>query len=325
MIGADLKGKAALVTGSSRGIGAAVARGFGRCGMSVAVHCRTTRTEAEAVCADIRAAGGHAVLLQGDVAEASLVERLIAETVAAFGRIDVLVNNAADLLERRPVADTDDAAITYRRSDLETLELPDGKFDLVYSSLTFHYLHNLPSVLQTVERALVPGGIVAFSVVHPIFTAPSSAGFVRNGDGHWSWPVDQYLVEGPRTTDWSVDGVVKQHRTIGTYVTLLLQAGLVLAHLDEWGPTDEQIEQHPDWAIERERPPFLLMVGRKPGLVNSSRDGPHWASHDFARRSASAHRLRSIVGARSVRRMGSRECTPAVPPSGGSGDIACLG
>ncbi len=109
MIGADLQGKAALVTGSSRGIGAAVARGFGRCGMSIAVHCRTARAEAEAVCADIRAAGGHAVLLQGDVAEPGLVERLIAQTVAAFGRIDVLVNNAADLLERRPVADTDDA------------------------------------------------------------------------------------------------------------------------------------------------------------------------------------------------------------------------
>jgi len=184
---------------------------------------------------------------------------------AEAGASQVLGLDVSEKMLQQATADTDDATIMYRRSDLETLELPTGKFDLVYSSLTFHYLHNLPSVLRTVERALVPGGIVAFSVEHLIFTAPSSAGFVRNGDGHWSWPVDQYLVEGPRTTNWFVDGVVKQHRTIGTYVTLLLQAGLVLAHLDEWGPTDEQIEQHPNWAIERERPPFLLMVGRKPG------------------------------------------------------------
>lgn len=109
MIGTDLKGKVALVTGSSRGIGAAVACGFGHSGMSVAVHCRTARAEGEAVCADIRAAGSQAVLLQGDVAEVGLVERLIEQTVDAFGRIDVLVNNAADLLERRNVADTDDA------------------------------------------------------------------------------------------------------------------------------------------------------------------------------------------------------------------------
>jgi len=55
------------------------------------------------------AAGGEAIVLQGDVSEPGIVESLIQQTVAAFGRIDVLVNNAADLLERRPVADTEDA------------------------------------------------------------------------------------------------------------------------------------------------------------------------------------------------------------------------
>lgn len=105
----DLKGKACLVTGSSRGIGAAVARGFGGCGMRVAVHYRSGQAEAEQVRAAIAAAGGEAVVLQGDVSEPGVVDRLIEQTVAAFGRMDILVNNAADLLERRPVADTDDA------------------------------------------------------------------------------------------------------------------------------------------------------------------------------------------------------------------------
>lgn len=109
MIGADLKGKACLVTGSSRGIGAAVARGYGSCGMRVAVHYRGARDEAEQVRADITAAGGEAVVLHGDIAEPGVVERLIRETVTAFARLDILVNNAADLLERRPVADTEDA------------------------------------------------------------------------------------------------------------------------------------------------------------------------------------------------------------------------
>jgi 3-oxoacyl-[acyl-carrier protein] reductase len=104
----DLIGKTGLVTGSSQGIGAAVARGMGAARMRVGVHWRSARTQAGQVCEDIRAAGGEAVLLHGDIAEPGTVERLIAETVSAFGRLDVLVNNAADLIERRPVADTPD-------------------------------------------------------------------------------------------------------------------------------------------------------------------------------------------------------------------------
>ncbi len=108
-IAADLRGKVSLVTGSSRGIGAAVARGMAAAGMRVAVHYRSGKEEGEQVKAEIIAAGGEAVLLHGDVAEPGVVERLIAETVTAFGRIDVLVNNAADLIARCPVAETSDA------------------------------------------------------------------------------------------------------------------------------------------------------------------------------------------------------------------------
>lgn len=108
-MGADLRGKACLITGSSRGIGAAVARGLGGCGVRVAVQYRSGAAEADQVRADIVAAGGEAIVLQGDIAEPGVVERLIAETVASFGRIDLLINNAADLIERQPVADTVDA------------------------------------------------------------------------------------------------------------------------------------------------------------------------------------------------------------------------
>src|SRR4051812_34034111 len=104
----DLKEKACLVTGASRGIGAAVARALGHCGSHVAVHYRTGRDEAAAVARDIEQTGGKALLLQGDIAEPGVVERLVSETHAAFGGLDILINNAGDLIARHPVADTTD-------------------------------------------------------------------------------------------------------------------------------------------------------------------------------------------------------------------------
>jgi len=104
----DIAGKICLVTGASRGIGAAAARGLGRCGASVAVHYRRGKALAEAVAADIVASGGKAVLLHGDIAEPGVVDRLVAETVAHFGRLDILINNAGDQISRVNIADTTD-------------------------------------------------------------------------------------------------------------------------------------------------------------------------------------------------------------------------
>ena len=107
----DLKGKAVLIFGSSTGIGAAVAKGFAREGARVAVHGNASREPAEAVLADIEAAGGEAVLLMGDVTKAGVVEDIVAKTVAAFGRIDILVNNAGSLVRRANVVDYDDGLL----------------------------------------------------------------------------------------------------------------------------------------------------------------------------------------------------------------------
>jgi 3-oxoacyl-[acyl-carrier protein] reductase len=98
----ELQGKAVLVTGASSGIGAAVALGFGRQGARVAVHYRQSRAAAEAVAAAIRSSGGEALVLQGDVTDRAAVRRLVAQTVEGFGRLDVLINNAGDVVRRVP-------------------------------------------------------------------------------------------------------------------------------------------------------------------------------------------------------------------------------
>ena len=101
----DLKGKVVLITGASTGIGAAAARAFASQHCKVAVHYNASRKEAEAVLAEITAAGGQAVLVGGDVTVEADVKRIVQETAAAYGRIDVLVNNAGGMLGRIKIED----------------------------------------------------------------------------------------------------------------------------------------------------------------------------------------------------------------------------
>ncbi|RYD23951.1 MAG: glucose 1-dehydrogenase [Verrucomicrobiaceae bacterium] len=89
-----LAGKHAVVTGASKGIGAAIARHLAAAGASVVVNYSSSREGADKVVAKITAAGGKAIALHGDVSNAADTERLFAEAAQAFGPIDILVNNA---------------------------------------------------------------------------------------------------------------------------------------------------------------------------------------------------------------------------------------
>ena len=158
---------------------------------------------------------------------------------------------------------TEDNSITYLRADMEQLELPNQSFDCVYSSLALHYVENLSQLIAQVYGSLLPGGHLVFSVEHPIFTAPSEPQWLPGTAGRRTWPIDRYLDEGPRSTDWLAKGVIKQHRTLATYINMLIGQSFSLSHVEEWGPTEEQIAAQPNWADERQRPPFLLVAARR--------------------------------------------------------------
>ena len=178
---------------------------------------------------------------------------------AEQGAAHVLGVDVSERMLARAEAATSDLAISYLRADLETFVPDAGAFDLVHSSLAFHYLEKLDALFARVHAALVPGGRLVFSAEHPIYTAPVQPGFVAF-NGRRSWPVNSYLDEGPRTRDWLAEGVIKHHRTIGTYVELLLRAGFTISHLNEWAPSRAQVAAHPEWAEERDRPMFMIMA-----------------------------------------------------------------
>jgi 3-oxoacyl-[acyl-carrier protein] reductase len=89
-----LSGKAAVVTGASKGIGAGIAKGLAAEGAAVVVNYASSKGDAEKVVAEIKAKGGKAIAVQGDVAKAADVKKIFAEAHRVFGRLDILVNNA---------------------------------------------------------------------------------------------------------------------------------------------------------------------------------------------------------------------------------------
>lgn len=159
---------------------------------------------------------------------------------------------------------TQDNNVVYQQADLETLPVVKEQFDLVYSSLTLHYVVNISSLISTVYQSIKPGGQFIFSAEHPIFTAAVHQGWCVDNEGYKSWPVNQYQAEGERITDWIAEGVIKQHRKLSSWINMLIQTGFEIVEMDEWEPTAAQVADNPLLEEEQERPMLFLLSVRKP-------------------------------------------------------------
>ncbi|MFA3778607.1 class I SAM-dependent methyltransferase [Yersinia sp. 1652 StPb PI] len=180
------------------------------------------------------------------------------------GASEVLGLDVSTRMLNRAKEMTTDENIIYRQEDLEHLHLPPQLFQLAYSSLTLHYIKALPALFATIYQALTPGGSFVFSAEHPIFTAAKQPGWLIADNGQKSWPVNSYQAEGERITNWLAEGVIKQHRTLGTYINFLIKQGFIITHIEEWGPTTQQIIDYPALDEEKERPMLFLLSAKKP-------------------------------------------------------------
>jgi len=156
--------------------------------------------------------------------------------------------------------------VTYQHEALETVAFPPTRFDLVVSSLVFHYVGDYAGLVSRIAGWLAPGGVLVYSTEHPIFTARLPGdGWVLDDAGHRTrWGLDRYADEGAREETWFVAGVRKIHRTFATLINGLLEAGLVVERVVEPMPSEQWLRDHPLAHDERRRPVFLLVRARKP-------------------------------------------------------------
>lgn len=158
----------------------------------------------------------------------------------------------------------DSPLIEYRRMAIEDYDYPPEKYDVVISSLAFHYLESFQDICEKVHRCLTRGGTFVFSVEHPIFTAYGSQDWFYDEQGNkLHWPVDRYFTEGKRQAVFLGEEVVKFHKTLTTYVNGLIRNGFEITGLIEPEPDETLLDSIPGMRDELRRPMMLLVSAVK--------------------------------------------------------------
>ena len=156
-----------------------------------------------------------------------------------------------------------DSRITYCRAAMEDLNFEKESFDIVISSLAFHYVKDFKALVKNICRWLAPGGQFVFSAEHPVFTAQGSQDWYYDNDGNiLHFPVDNYYYEGKREAVFLGEKVTKYHRTLTTYIDTLLRCGFTLKRLVEPAPPENMLDL-PGMKDEMRRPMMLLVAAQK--------------------------------------------------------------
>lgn len=159
---------------------------------------------------------------------------------------------------------TTSSCVEYKNVAMEDLDFPENTFDVVISSLAFHYTPDFEAICKKINQCLSPNGIFVFSVEHPVFTAYGTQDWIYDDNHKPShWPVDNYFFEGKRNAIFLGEEVVKYHKTLTTYLNTLLKTGFSITGIVEPEPEKGLLDTVPGMRDELRRPMMLLVSAQK--------------------------------------------------------------
>ena len=155
--------------------------------------------------------------------------------------------------------------IEYLVLPMEQLSSLDEKFDIVFSSLAFHYIEDFDKLIKDISSHLNSKGILLFSQEHPLVTAPILNGLDKRIDlqGKRYFLLSDYNVDGIRKTIWNNTEKISNHRSFTTLINTIIKHDLQIAQIHESTARKEAVEKVAKYIYQNDRPYFLFIKAVK--------------------------------------------------------------
>jgi len=158
-----------------------------------------------------------------------------------------------------------DENLQFMKLDIDKIDTLGVKFDVVYSSMTMHYIGDFSAVVKKVHSVLNDGGVFVFSQEHPLVTAAKAGPtWITDEQGvKTAAPVSDYLENGERNYIWFETNVTKQHRSFSAIINSLTENGFSVEKVVEPAPNEQVLEIAPRMYDEVHRPTAIVIKARK--------------------------------------------------------------